>query len=70
MASLMIEYYLKGAITRKDLEDFVLRYSLEHEYEKPYSNKPFGINQKTTFEAIEEDELQKLLKLKAEIPKS
>ena len=35
MASLMIEYYLKdGEITRKDMETFVLRHSLEHEYEK------------------------------------
>ena len=49
MASLMIEKYIKGDITRKDMENFVLNaYSLEHEYEKPYSGEPFGINRQTT----------------------
>jgi penicillin-binding protein 2 len=70
MASLMIEYYIKGEITRTDMENFVLRYSLEHEYEKPYAKEPFRINRKTTLEAIEEKEFQKLLKLKAKIPKT
>ncbi|MCT4631010.1 penicillin-binding protein 2 [Winogradskyella sp.] len=70
MASLMIEYYLRGEISRKDMEDFVLRHSLEHEYQKPFSGEPFGINRQTTLEAIEEEEFQKLLQLKAEIPKS
>lgn len=70
MASLMIEYYIRGEITRKDLENFVLRYSLEHEYEKPFSGEPFGINRQTTLEAIDEIEFQNLLKRKAEIPKS
>ncbi len=70
MASLMIEYYIRGEITRKDMENFVLRYSLEHEYEKPYSGEPFGINRQTTLEPISEEEFQNLLKLKAEIPKS
>lgn len=70
MASLMIEYYLRGEITRKDMESFVLRYSLEHEYRKPYSGEPFGINRQTTLEAISEEEYQNLLNLKAEIPKS
>lgn len=45
MASLMIEKYLKGTISRKDLEDFVLNGSLEEEYAKPYSGEPFIINQ-------------------------
>ncbi|WP_422107480.1 penicillin-binding protein 2 [Winogradskyella sp.] len=70
MASLMIEYYIKGEITRKDMENFVLRYSLEHEYQKPFSNEPFGINRQTTLDAIDEKAFQNLLKLKAEIPKS
>ena len=70
MASLMIEYYIKGEITRTDMEKFVLRYSLEHEYDKPYSGKPFGINRQTILDPIDEREYQNLLKLKAEIPKS
>ena len=70
MASLMIEYYLKGDISRTDMENFVLRYSLEHEYNKPFSGEPFGINRQTTLEAIDEKEFQKLLELKAAIPKS
>ncbi len=45
IASLMIEKYLNGAITRRDLEDWVLTHSLEEEYAKPYSGKPFKINQ-------------------------
>ncbi|MDP5082159.1 MAG: penicillin-binding protein 2 [Winogradskyella sp.] len=70
MASLMIEYYIKGEITRTDMEAFVLRYSLEHEYEKPFSAKPFGINRQTILDPIDEEEYQKLLNIKAEIPKS
>ncbi len=45
IASLMIEKYLKGKITRTDMEDWVLSHSLEDEYAKPYSGKPFTINQ-------------------------
>lgn len=45
IASLMIEKYLKGDISRTDIEDFVLNGSLEDEYNKPYSGKPFKINQ-------------------------
>lgn len=70
MASLMIEYYLKGEITRTDLENFVLRHSLEHEYEKPYSGEPFGINRQSKLDPVDEKEFQNLLKIKAEIPKS
>ena len=44
IAGLMIEKYLKGEITRKDMEAFVLNGSLEEEYAKPYSGKPFNIN--------------------------
>ena len=70
MASLMIEYYIRGEITRKDMENFVLRYSLEHEYQKPLSNEPFGINRQTTLQPISEDEYRRLMQLKAEISKS
>jgi penicillin-binding protein 2 len=45
IAGLMIEKYLKGEITRKDMEAYVLNGSLEEEYAKPYSGIPFTINQ-------------------------
>ena len=70
MASLMIEYYIKGEITRTDMENFVLRYSLEHEYEKSFSNEPFGINRKTILDPIDEKDFQQNIKIKAEINKS
>ena len=44
IAGLMIEKYLKGEITRTDMENFILDGSLMEEYEKPYSGKPFKIN--------------------------
>ncbi len=44
IAGLMIEKYLKGEISRKDMEQFVLNGSLEEEYAKPYSGIPFTIN--------------------------
>lgn len=44
IAGLMIEKYLKGEITRTDMEQFILEGSLEEEYAKPYSGKPFTIN--------------------------
>lgn len=45
IASLMIEKYLKGNISRTDLESRMLTRTLEHEYAKPYSGKPFAINE-------------------------
>lgn len=45
IASLMIEKYLKGKITRKDLEKRMLEKTLEHEYAKPYSGEEFKINE-------------------------
>ena len=45
IASLLIEKYLKGTITRKDLEKRMLEKTLEHEYAKPYSGEPFEINE-------------------------
>jgi penicillin-binding protein 2 len=45
IASLMIEKYINGDISRKDLEAFILNGSLQDEYAKPYSGEPFKINQ-------------------------
>ncbi|MGB5429791.1 peptidoglycan D,D-transpeptidase FtsI family protein [Eudoraea sp.] len=45
IASLLIEKYLKGTITRKDLEKRMLDKTLEHEYAKPYSGEEFKINE-------------------------
>ncbi|MDL5510858.1 penicillin-binding transpeptidase domain-containing protein [Arenibacter sp. M-2] len=46
IASLMIEKYLKGEITRVDLEKRMLEKTLEDEYAKPYSGQPFKINER------------------------
>ena len=53
MASLMIEKYIKGSITRTDMEDWVLTHSLENEYAKPYSGEPFKINGETTLQIVD-----------------
>jgi penicillin-binding protein 2 len=45
IASLMIEKYIHGEITRTDMERYVLQGSLEAEYAKPLSGEPFKINQ-------------------------
>jgi penicillin-binding protein 2 len=45
IASLLIEKYLKGEITRKDLEKRMLEKTLEQEYAKPYSGEEFEINE-------------------------
>tara|TARA_R110002167_G_scaffold262525_2_gene469142 strand:+ start:2904 stop:4772 length:1869 start_codon:yes stop_codon:yes gene_type:complete len=45
IASLMIEKYLKGQITRTDLEKRMLEKTLEKEYAKPYSGEEFKINE-------------------------
>ena len=52
IASLMIEKYIKGYITRTDLEDWILTHSLEDEYKKPYSGQPFGINKASALQVI------------------
>lgn len=44
IAGLMIEQYLKGEVTSERMEQFVLEGSLEEEYQKPLSGKPFSIN--------------------------
>ena len=53
MASLMIEKYIKGHITRTDLENWILTHSLEDEYAKPLSGEPFKINKETTLQVID-----------------
>ncbi|QDO92788.1 penicillin-binding protein 2 [Formosa sediminum] len=53
IATLMIEKYINGTISRTDLEKWILSHSLEHEYEKPYSGEPFKINRGTTLELVE-----------------
>ena len=53
MASLMIEKYIKGKITRTDMENWILTHSLENEYAKPYSGEPFKINGQTTLQLID-----------------
>lgn len=44
IATLMIEKYINNVITRKDLENAMLTKSLQQEYDKPVSGKPFSIN--------------------------
>ena len=44
IASLMVEKYIKGEITRTDMEKWILENSLEDEYAKPLSGEPFIIN--------------------------
>ncbi len=64
IASLMIEQYLKGTITRTDFEDWILTHSLENEYAKPYSGEPFKINREAQYQVIEKDQ-NTIRKLKA-----
>ena len=46
IASLLIEKYIKGEITRTDLEKRMLEKTLDAEYAKPLSGEPFKINEK------------------------
>ena len=46
IASLLIEKYIKGDITRTDLEKRMLEKTLEAEYAKPLTGEPFKINEK------------------------
>lgn len=62
VASLMIEKHIKEKITRTDLEDWLLRHTLEDEYAKPYTGKPFAINGNTTLQVVEEQEYYHLKK--------
>ena len=56
IATLMIEQYLNGKVSRTDFEDWILTHSLENEYEKPYSGEPFGINRQSQFQVIEKNQ--------------
>lgn len=49
IAGLMIEKYLKGEITRTDMERYVLEGSLKDEYTKPFSGESFYINDGSKF---------------------
>ena len=68
IAGLMIEKYIKGEITRTDMESWILKHTLEHEYEKPYSGAPFNINGQSRIMTVEEFELQKQKKLNLNPP--
>lgn len=66
IASLMIEKYINKTISRTDLEEWILKHSLENEYNKPYTGEPFRINGETALQIIEEDayyQLKKELKI-------
>ena len=56
IATLMIEQYLKGEVSRTDFEDWILTHSLENEYAKPYSGEPFGINRQSQFQIVEKNQ--------------
>ena len=60
IASLMIEKYINGEVTRKDLENWVLSHSLENEYAKPYSGESFRINGETKLQVITTKEFNTL----------
>ena len=45
IASLMIEKYIKGTVTLKNLEKRMLQKTLENEYAKPYCGEEFKINE-------------------------
>ncbi len=62
VASLMIEKHIKGKITRTDLENWLLKHSLEHEYAKPFAGVPFGINENTRLQVVDEAEYNQLKK--------
>ncbi|WP_299553282.1 penicillin-binding protein 2 [Seonamhaeicola sp.] len=62
VASLMIEKHIKGYTTRKDMEDWLLRHTLENEYAKPYSGEPFKINGETAFQLVDDIEYKRLKK--------
>ncbi|WP_248724077.1 penicillin-binding protein 2 [Seonamhaeicola sp. ML3] len=62
IATLMIEKYINGSITRKDIENWVLTYTLEHEYDKPFLGEPFEINAKSRMMTVEEYESKKTLR--------
>jgi penicillin-binding protein 2 len=62
VASLLIEKHIKGYITRTDLEEWLLKHSLENEYAKPYSGEPFKINGETSMQIVDDQEYHQLKK--------
>ena len=44
-SDVLIEKYIKGEVTLKNMEQLVMNKSLDEEYQKPFLNKPFKINQ-------------------------
>lgn len=64
IASLMIEKYIKGDISRTDMEQWILEHTLEHEYEKPHSGKPFKINRESRILTVKEYEAEQKNNLK------
>ena len=67
MASLMIEKYINKTISRTDLENWILDHTLEHEYEKPYSGKPYRINGETEIYTVEQYKQKKRLEVRTNI---
>jgi penicillin-binding protein 2 len=63
IASLLIEKHINETISRTDMEDWILKHTLEHEYAKPYSGQPFGINKNTTLEVVDDSEFKQLKEL-------
>jgi penicillin-binding protein 2 len=65
IASLLIEKHVNGEVTRTDLEKYLYSHSLEYEYAKQISGKPFAINEESDIHALiteeKEEKLQKLL---------
>lgn len=62
IASLMIEKYINETITRTDLEEWILKHSLENEYKKPYTGEPLKINGKAALQIVDEPEYYQLKK--------
>ncbi|WP_438969229.1 penicillin-binding protein 2 [Nonlabens sp.] len=63
IASLLIEKHIKGKITRTDLENYLMTHSLEYEYAKRLSDKPFKINEAVDKGRISKDKEADLNKL-------
>ena len=61
IASLMIEKYIRREVASTNMERWILEHTLEHEYEKEFSGKPFKINGKSrVLRKVEYDRLKRL----------
>ena len=69
IASLMIEKYINGSITRTDLEKWVMERTLEHEYDKPFSGEPFKINANSKLMLTKDYEQQKKMQNNQDLEK-